>query len=418
MTRTLILSDDLSGAADCASACLNAGASPLVLIDRRAEPRDAQALAVDVDSRALPPQAAGIAMAAAVAHFLRPDTRVFYQKMDSTLRGNWARETACALRAAASTRGQRPFGIVAPAFPAAGRTMAGGRVYLHEIALEETETWARERLTRPAEPGAWLAAEGLRVSRAGLEDIRLGPRRLATLFTGQRADGADAVICDAETEADLDAIASAALALTPAPLCVGSAGLMRSLVRMGEPQSSAPKPPVPMATEGPVLILVGSASEVSRRQVRALVEERAIAAITIPPSALRERTRSDAMRACGERIDTVLSSGADLAVAVDGSEGVDLREGQQLSGALADLMGPRLSRFGGLVVTGGETARAVLTRAGVSGLRIHGEVEAGVPLSSALGGVGIPVITKAGAFGDPMTLVRCLDAIRGHRPGP
>ncbi len=418
MTRTLILSDDLSGAADCASACLNAGASPLVLIDRSAEPRDAQALAVDVDSRALPPQEAGIAMAAAVAHFLRPDTRVFYQKMDSTLRGNWARETAAVLQAAASIRGERPFGIVAPAFPAAGRTVTGGRAHLNGIALEETETWARERLTRPAEPGAWLAAEGLRVVRAGLEAVRFGPQHLAALFAGQVAEGADAVICDAETEADLDVIASAALALAPTPLCVGSAGLMRSLVRVGEPRPSAPKPPVPMATEGPVLILVGSASEVSRRQVRALVEERAITAITIPPSALRERTRSGALQTYGERVDTVLSSGADLAVAVDGSEGVDLREGQQLSGALAELMGPRLARLGGLVVTGGETARAVLTRAGVSGLRIHGEVEAGVPLSSALGAIGIPVITKAGAFGDPMTLVRCLDAIRGHSPGP
>jgi uncharacterized protein YgbK (DUF1537 family) len=418
MTRTLILSDDLSGAADCASACLNAGASPLVLIDRRADPGNAEALAVDVDSRALPPQEAGIAMAAAVAHFLRPDTRVFYQKMDSTLRGNWARETACALQAAASIRGQRPFGIVAPAFPAAGRTMSGGRVYLHGIALEETETWARERLTRPAEPGAWLDAEGLRVARAGLDDIRLGTRRLASLFADQGAEGADAVICDAETEGDLNAIAGAALALAPTPLCVGSAGLMRSLARMGEPRPSVPKPPVPVATTGPVLVLVGSASEVSRRQVRALIEERAITAITIPPSALRERTRSDALQTYGERVDAVLSSGADLVVAVDGSEGVDLEEGQQLSGALVGLMGPRLPRLGGLVVTGGETARAVLTRAGVSGLRIHGEVEAGVPLSSALGTIGIPVVTKAGAFGDPMTLIRCLDAIRGHSPGP
>ncbi len=418
MTRTLILSDDLSGAADCASACLDAGASPLVLIDRTADPGNAQTLAVDVDSRALSPQEAGVAMAAAVAHFLRPDTWIFYQKMDSTLRGNWARETAAALQTAASIRGERPFGIVAPAFPAAGRTVTGGRAYLHGIALEETETWARERLTRPAEPGAWLAAEGLRVVRAGLEAVRFGPQHLAALFAGQVAEGADAVICDAETEAHLDVIASAALALAPTPLCVGSAGLMRALVRMGEPQSSAPKPPVPMATEGPVLILVGSASEVSRRQVRALVEERAITAITIPPSVLRGGARSDPMLAYAGRIDAALASGADFAVAVDGSEGVDLQEGQQLSGALADLLAPRLPRFGGLVVTGGETARAVLTRAGVSGLRIHGEVEAGVPLSSALGRVGIPVITKAGAFGDPMTLVRCLDAIRGHSPGP
>jgi uncharacterized protein YgbK (DUF1537 family) len=84
---------------------------------------------------------------------------------------------------------------------------------------------------------------------------------------------------------------------------------------------------------------------------------------------------------------------------------------------LADLVAPRLHRFGGLVATGGETARAVLARSGASGLGIRGEVEPGVPVSSALGAIGLPVITKAGAFGDRMTLVRCLDAIRGRSVG-
>jgi uncharacterized protein YgbK (DUF1537 family) len=93
---------------------------------------------------------------------------------------------------------------------------------------------------------------------------------------------------------------------------------------------------------------------------------------------------------------------------------VDLRQGRQLSAALADLVAPRLSKIGGLVATGGETARAVLTRAGVVGLRVQGEVEPGIPLCTALGAVVIPVVTKAGAFGDTMALVRCLDAVRGR----
>src|SRR5215213_9099312 len=176
MIETLILADDLSGAADCASAWLSAGESPLVLIDSKAGCDDTTALAVDLDSRAMPPRDAGATMAAAVAHFLRPETRILYQKMDSTLRGNWARETACALQASA-VRGRR-LAIVVPAFPAAGRTIVGGRGLLNGVALEETETWARERLTRPAEPGAWLAAEGLRVGLAGINEIRLGPHRL------------------------------------------------------------------------------------------------------------------------------------------------------------------------------------------------------------------------------------------------
>jgi uncharacterized protein YgbK (DUF1537 family) len=168
---------------------------------------------------------------------------------------------------------------------------------------------------------------------------------------------------------------------------------------------------------GSVLIVVGSASQVSHAQVRALVEARAVTAIVIAPSVLRGGATSDLMRIHAEQIDTALASGSDLVVAVDGSEGVDLREGPQLSLALADLVAPRLHRFGGLIATGGETARAVLTGSSVSRLRIHSEVEPGVPLSTALGAVEIPVITKAGAFGDRLTLIRCLDAISGlsHR---
>jgi len=283
------------------------------------------------------------------------------------------------------------------------------------IALESTEIWAREGLTRPAEPGAWLGAEGLRVAQASIDLIRQGPDRLSAVFTAERAAGAAAIVCDAQCEAYLDAIARAALTLAPMPLCVGSAGLMRALARAGKPAAPALGR---VAADGPVLIVVGSASEVSRGQIRVLVEERGVATVTIAPSALRRGPASGPMRAHAEQINATLASGHDLVVAVNGSEGVDLRQGSQLSAALADLVAPRLGCLGALVATGGETARAILTRAGVVGLKVQGEVEPGVPLSTALDAVAIPVVTKAGAFGQPMTMVRCLDAVRGHSRSP
>jgi uncharacterized protein YgbK (DUF1537 family) len=137
-------------------------------------------------------------------------------------------------------------------------------------------------------------------------------------------------------------------------------------------------------------------------------------AIMIAPAALRAGGGSGLLRSVSGRIDAALAAGKDLVVAIDGSKGVDLREGRQLSAALADLIAPRLSHLGGLIATGGETARAILTRSGIPGLRVRGEVQPGIPLSSALGMSGLSVITKAGAFGDPTTLIRCIDAIRGR----
>ena len=69
-----------------------------------------------------------------------------------------------------------------------------------------------------------------------------------------------------------------------------------------------------------------------------------------------------------------------------------------------------LEHAAGLVLTGGETARAVCDRVGVTAIELIREIEPGVPLGRA-GDLGI--VTKAGAFGGPGTLSRAVDAIRG-----
>ena len=81
-----------------------------------------------------------------------------------------------------------------------------------------------------------------------------------------------------------------------------------------------------------------------------------------------------------------------------------------IAGALAETIARHFEqnteRIGGLVLTGGETARAVLSRLGIRALRVVGEVETGVPILVAEGS-GLPVVTKAGDFGSPETLLRC-----------
>jgi 4-hydroxythreonine-4-phosphate dehydrogenase len=73
---------------------------------------------------------------------------------------------------------------------------------------------------------------------------------------------------------------------------------------------------------------------------------------------------------------------------------------------LAEAIAGMREQIGGLVLTGGATARAVLSRLGIAALRVVGEVETGVPILVAEGS-GLPVVTKAGDFGDRETLLRC-----------
>ena len=56
--RIVILADDLSGAADCAVACRRAGLGAQVRLNAVAPSVVSGALALDLDSRALPPERA------------------------------------------------------------------------------------------------------------------------------------------------------------------------------------------------------------------------------------------------------------------------------------------------------------------------------------------------------------------------
>jgi uncharacterized protein YgbK (DUF1537 family) len=87
--------------------------------------------------------------------------------------------------------------------------------------------------------------------------------------------------------------------------------------------------------------------------------------------------------------------------------------GGSVLGSLAEVVG-RLSEeelFGGLVLTGGATAVGVARELGASGIELEGEVEAGVPAGTLIGPRPYPVVTKAGGFGGPDTLVGAVEAL-------
>jgi uncharacterized protein YgbK (DUF1537 family) len=86
----------------------------------------------------------------------------------------------------------------------------------------------------------------------------------------------------------------------------------------------------------------------------------------------------------------------------------DLSRGPEVVAGLAALVAAAATSLGALVATGGETACALLSGFGVHGIRLIDEVEPGVPLGVTVGAQSLPVVTKAGGFGNADTLRRCL----------
>jgi uncharacterized protein YgbK (DUF1537 family) len=67
----------------------------------------------------------------------------------------------------------------------------------------------------------------------------------------------------------------------------------------------------------------------------------------------------------------------------------------------------------GSILTGGDIAGATCKVLNGEGIRVIGEVEAGIPYGKLFGGSydGIPLVTKAGAFGTEQALSKALQTI-------
>lgn len=396
-----ILADDLSGAADCAMGAARAGLKSIVLLEAGAA-AEAEVIAMDADTRHRPAAQARALQADLWRRHAAPG-RLLYKKIDSTLRGNFAAEMAGLTGAGLA--------IVAPAFPATGRTTRNGRVLVKGVPLERTEIWANEHMRGEADIVAMLEAQGLAAIHLPLSTVRGDLRaELARIASEGRLQ---AVVCDAEEDADLAAIAAASVGL-PA-YWVGSAGLAAQLPRAAGLQGHAGAPA--LAVTGPILTVVGSLSAVSRHQSEVLAAHAELTVFVPAPPVLRAGEAHPQWQALRAEVAAALAAGRDVLVRTGLEEHNDLSHGHVLCESLGRLLRPMAGEIGALVATGGETARALLPPLGAHALQLVRDIEPGVPLSVAIGTRPIPVVTKAGAFGSPDALRNCHAALSAIRRG-
>jgi uncharacterized protein YgbK (DUF1537 family) len=235
------------------------------------------------------------------------------------------------------------------------------------------------------------------------------------------------VIADAETDADLAALAQAALRCGLRLWC-GSAGLARALAEVLQHQSSrridtsgGQRPDLPIQTEpstlvenvpsrppGPVLVVAGSRHPRTVRQVR--VAQGWGATLIQAKVGAVERTIQQAARRLADDEHVILAPAE-----------VSPFDGQAVADALAE-MTRRLvdgGHVGGLVLTGGAIAAAVCAALGVSALWLRGETQPGIAWGVLLGGVlpGLPVVTKAGGFGADEALAVAIARLERWKAG-
>ena len=442
MSQVLLVADDLTGAADSGAQFARSGRRTLLALEP-GDPQEADVLVLTSESRGLASgaqaaQAVRSALAACSPSFFKnspqrtqskntnyPDrpqdghtphfaSSVFplvYKKIDSTLRGHPAAELEALMDALGEARV-----LIAPAFPAQGRTTLGGRVMVNGLPLEQT-TFAAEVPT-----GDLRSIFGADAALLQLDAIRGGGPYLRAALRASKG----MIIADAESEADLLLLAQAALAEGVRLWC-GSAGLAGALVAcLGSlPGASVESRLSPGPSPGNFLAVAGSLHPTTSAQVTAA--RRMGAVVVQPPPAFFTSPQPRGIAETAAQLAAALASGRTAVLSVLspsnlwGNQSLD----QNINGytQFADAIPPaqiadRLAQTAamaletstpaGLFLTGGETARAVCQALGCTRLWLGGEVEPGIPWSHMADGrfPGLLVVTKAGGFGAEDSLAR------------
>ena len=226
MLKLAVIADDLSGAGDTGLQFAKRGLRTVVLFDAAAslDPGEdsPEVVVLDTDSRQVISAEANRRVREATRCLRRLGAPLVYKKIDSTLRGNVGAEIATLLDAYPGVGC-----LVAPAFPAKGRTVVGGRLFVRGTELAKSE-FARDPLWPMTDSRAAMIVRRqswLRVGEIPLEVVRQGAEAILASAEEHFAVGRPICVSDAEPTEDLAAIAQA---IAPRPgrwFGAGSAGL-------------------------------------------------------------------------------------------------------------------------------------------------------------------------------------------------
>ncbi|MCL5275041.1 MAG: hypothetical protein M1434_09920 [Chloroflexi bacterium] len=403
MTYLCIIADDLTGACDTGAAFARHGRDTLVVLDAGRNPigADAPVMVYSTESRYLPREQA-VRAVEQLTRQLSAQRRcgVVYKKIDSTLRGHPGDELDGLMRALGVDHA-----LVAPAFPAQGRTTSGGIQRVASQPLEWTPfaTEASGEDTRGGDLRAVFGGRGRATRVISLAEVRQGVCAVAEMLDEPRI-----VIADAETDADLAILATAARSAGVAVLC-GSAGLARALADIGPVASTCD---APQARQGAVLVVAGSRNPATIRQVEAA--GRLGNTVIAAPSDFITGAATGAVSQLAQAACDILATGRDVILTTAGTGDSPLGKDAiaQRFGALVTQVLARVD-VAALVLTGGDIAAAVCTALGAQRLRLHGELQPGIALGELADGAhaGLPVVTKAGGFGGERAIADILSAL-------
>lgn len=427
MRRIGIIADDLTGANDSGVQLSRYGLKTSVRFDFSNEDTSSdEAIVIDTDSRSIEKEEAYKRVRNAAKFLKENKFNIIYKKIDSTLRGNLGVEVD-----AVYDECKPDFVIIAPGYPKNGRKIEVGHLYLHGVLLNETEIANDPKC--PVEDSfvsnVFQKQTSRKIGLINKEEIRKGFDAVKSKMDYFSSLQTPYLLFDSETEEDLASIAKFVYESEYNVIWLGSAGLANYLPELYNIKGN----PLDMVIErnsDPILLVVGSVSSVTRKQLKVFLGHNKVIGVEInAPLLISEQTWKVEIAAALTKAKNAYKEGKHVAVYPTGDQEA-IKEAQaigRINGLtktdVSNLIVQRLGHltdkllehaaYKGIILTGGDTAKQVCTSIGVVGIQLIDEIETGVPIGKLIGRHTIYAITKAGAFGTENTFIRSMEILQG-----
>ena len=414
------IADDFTGATDLAATLVRGGMRTVQTIGIPAEPlHDVDAVVVALKSRTAPVADAVGESLAALDWLLGQGARQVFHKycstFDSTDAGNIG-PVADALVAALGCG----FALACPAFPANGRRVFQGHLFVNRALLSESGM-EHHPLTPMHDPNLVRVLSRQTsgtVGLVGFDTVEQGAGAIRSAMTALKEQGRRYAIVDAATDAHLLAIGEAA---DGHALVTGGSGVAMGLpdnFRRAGLLGAADAGELPLV-EGPAAVLAGSCSRATLFQIGAVRGRAPVLELdplgTPDAAALTAQALAWSEGKLGAAPIVIAASATpDRVAALQSALGRE-RAGALVEDAMASIAAGLVARgVRRLVVAGGETSGAVVSRLGVTRLRIGAEIAPGVPWTYAEGGaVPLLLALKSGNFGGRDFFLAAFETGRG-----
>jgi len=349
--------------------------------------------------------------------FREMGTELIAKRIDTTLRGNVGTEIDAVLDAA----DPEYIAIVVPSYPSAGRICIGGHVLVNSVPLNETEVIRDSKF--PFNTSKVIDIIKLQSKRNVVHipyDLVQSSESEIIRILSSIPKGSIVVI-DAVTNKDIQKIARICveskvpfIPVDPGPF---TAAVISTLF-------------APEAEEPRILLVIGSVTELTRKQVKHLTNVYNVKIVKPDVKRIFDSNMESEVEKVAEEAVEALKDFPIVGV-VTALEDSDIISAQKLSGRFTEKeIYERLNNFIGLVtlkilesqkdmikglyVSGGETLKAVTKYLGAAGINIEDEVYPLTVYGTIVGGKfeGLPLVTKGGLIGTEDTLKLCVDYLK------